>query len=404
MVRSNYPFAISLAAATLATATAQAVTKEEVEAATNETNLRVAKAVADLTVMQKEAEARKAIAEAEKAELAAKLPATETKALAGSVNTEKFGAAALVKAFDLARELADEVCTAVGTGSNGFVLYEQTAVQGIVSARAVRREIRELTDELNKEAAKINAALPKSGIEPAIAPALAIGAVTTGLKAAADLASLFKVNVVATSTSYDGAKGLLATAMLERCRNSLKGVGTGYLGELDDTRYTQMRKDFKTLVKERSALAEAIDNVKKKLDEKPTDPLKQQLTALYAAATLLLKTADAFIDTMKATEVSDKSPLFNAARYLAYEEKTNGADVLDFELRLEGLAITRDNIFTGQHLNLSGVAFLTYRLYAPDGTLKQAKTTRRISKPIEVKLKGSDAKGEFWDQPPKPKN
>jgi len=62
-------------------ALAQGITKEDVEAATNETNLRVAKAVADLMVQQKEAEARKAIAEAEKAELAAKLPATETKLL-----------------------------------------------------------------------------------------------------------------------------------------------------------------------------------------------------------------------------------------------------------------------------------------------------------------------------------
>ncbi len=403
-MRSNYPVAASFAAAILAIANAQAATKEEVEAAANETNLRVAKATADLTVIQKEAEARKAIAEAEKAELAAKLPATESKALAGSVNTEKFGAASLVKAFDLAGELASDVCTAAGTGSNGFVLYEPTAVQGIVSARAVRREIRELTDELNKEVEKINAVLPKSGIAPALAPALAIGAVTTGLKAVADLASLFKVNVVATSTSYDGAKGLLATAMLERCPSSFRGVGTGYLGELDDTRYRQLRDDVKALVKERSALAEAIDDVKKKLDEKPLEPLKQQLTTLHAAATLFLKTADAFIDGMKASEVSDKSPLFNAARYLAYEDRTKGADVLDFELRLEGLAITRENIFTGQRLNLTGVAFLTYRLYAPDGMLKKAKTTRRISKPIEVKLKGSDAEGEFWDPSPKARN
>jgi hypothetical protein len=376
---------------------AQAVTKEEVDAALNETNLRVAKALADLTVAQKEAEARKAIAEAEKAELAAKLPTTETKLLGGSVNTEKFGAAALVKAFDLARTLASEVCTEVSKTSIGFVLYEPTAVQGMVSARAVQREIDELSTELKDSTGKINKALNPQQVAPMVAPLVAMGAIVTGVKAAADLASLFKVNVTAAGTSYgDGTKGLFATAMLEQCPK-LKGLGTGYLGELDDDRYKELRDKFKNLVQHRSALSEVVDKLKKKLEDKTLpEAEKQQLTALNGAATLLLKTADAFVDTMKVTEVSDKSPLFNAARYLAYEQRTKGADVLDFDLRLEGLAITRENIFTGQHLNLSGVAFLTYRFYKPDGSLKQAKTIRRITKPIEVKLKGEEPTGEFW--------
>jgi hypothetical protein len=70
--------------------------------------------------------------------------------------------------------------------------------------------------------------------------------------------------------------------------------------------------------------------------------------------------------------------------------------VLEFDLRLEGLTIVKDNMFTGQHVRLSGVAFLWYRLYEPDGTLVLAKVGRRITPPVEVDLRGSDANADFW--------
>ena len=127
---------------------AQTVTKEDVDAVVNETNLRVAKALADLVVLQKEAEVRKAIAEAAKSELAAKLPSTETKLIGGSVSSDKFGAAALVKAFDLAQEMATELCAKLPTETSAFVLYDAAAVQGVVSARAVKREMEAISKQL----------------------------------------------------------------------------------------------------------------------------------------------------------------------------------------------------------------------------------------------------------------
>jgi hypothetical protein len=51
----------------------------------------------------REAEARAAIAEAERAELFARLPPSSIKPLQGSIDTRQFGAAGLVKAFDRAR-------------------------------------------------------------------------------------------------------------------------------------------------------------------------------------------------------------------------------------------------------------------------------------------------------------
>ena len=114
------------------------------------------------------------------------------------------------------------------------------------------------------------------------------------------------------------------------------------------------------------------------------------------AAGAALKSADAFIDSLKAGESGDRSPLYNAARYLAYASRTAGAPVLDVDLRLEGLSLVRDNLFTGQKLRLSGVALLWYRVHAPDGSLRLARTVRRVARPIEVDLKGEAAGDAFW--------
>ena len=60
-----------------------------------------------------EAELRKAIAEAERAELLAQLPPASSRPLEGKLDTRQFGAAGLVRAVDLANTLAVEVCAAL---------------------------------------------------------------------------------------------------------------------------------------------------------------------------------------------------------------------------------------------------------------------------------------------------
>jgi hypothetical protein len=109
-----------------------------------------------------------------------------------------------------------------------------------------------------------------------------------------------------------------------------------------------------------------------------------------------LKTADAFHESLRAGEASDKSPLFIAARYLGLAERSAGALVLDVDLRLEGLTLVRGNVFTGDRLNLSSVALLWYRLHEPDGRLLRADALRRVSRPVAVDLRGQ-ADGQFWD-------
>ena len=77
------------------------------------------------------------------------------------------------------------------------------------------------------------------------------------------------------------------------------------------------------------------------------------------------------------------------ARFLAYGQRTAGALLLDFDLRLQGLTLVNDSLFTGQHLKLAGTALLWYRLHAPDGTLRAARALRRISRPVDVDLRGA---------------
>jgi hypothetical protein len=134
--------------------------------------------------------------------------------------------------------------------------------------------------------------------------------------------------------------------------------------------------------------------------DKPADAAKgeekRDLAALVSGAGALLKTVDAFIDPLSAGETADLSPLFNAARYLGYAARTEGIPVPDFDLRLEGMTIVKDALFTGQKLRLSGVAFLWYRVHEPDGTLRFADAMRRVTKPVEVDLRGDKANGDFF--------
>ena len=119
---------------------------------------------------------------------------------------------------------------------------------------------------------------------------------------------------------------------------------------------------------------------------------------MAGAAGAALKAVDAFVESLKAGEPGDRSPLHNAARHLGYANRTAGAAVLDVDLRLEGMSIVRDNLFTGQKLRLSGIALLWYRLHAPDGSVRFARTLRRMSPPVEVDLRGDGGQALFADE------
>jgi hypothetical protein len=358
-----------------------------------------ASATEDSETALREAETRKAIAEAERAELLARLPPSTSKPLSGSIETKQFGAAGLVKAFDLAQQLATEVCSALPADQKTAV-YEPPTTQGILAARLVVDAIARYNEELgrqNKELQQIIEAHTPQGTKVRTLVFTALTAIPATVKAAADLTALFKSDVSAEGIGYgDGARSLFVTSLGRHCPDKVAGLGSGYLGELDGKQYEALLAKVRALAAQRAEFANRVAIVQKLADGAKGEE-KKDLAAVVSAGGALLKTVDAFIDSLKAGEAGDKSPLFNAARYLGYATRTSGMLVLDFDLRLEGMTVVKDSLFTGQHLRLSGVAFLWYRVHEPNGNLRVANAVRRMTRPVEVDLRGETPQGDFWN-------
>lgn len=358
-----------------------------------------AQTAAELQLTQREAEARAAIADAERAELLARLPPATSKALAGSIDTKQFGAAGLVKAFDLAEQLAGDVCTALPAAPQTAV-YDAATTQGILAARQVDDAIASLADDLVARNKALQAIIDAHTPQGQRLGAVAFTALTTipaTLKAVADVSSLFKTNVGVEGLAYgDGARALFVTALAQHCPGKVAGLGSGYLGELDGKQSDALLGRVRALAARRGEFANRVALVQKLADGAKADE-KKELAAVAAAGGALLKTVDAFIESLRAGEASDKSPLFNAARYLGYALRTRGMLVLDVDLRLEGMTIVKDGLFTGQRLRLAGVAFLWYRLHRADGSLVKAEAVRRITRPVEVDLRGDGVGDAFWE-------
>lgn len=357
--------------------------------------------LAELRARQLEAETRQAVAEAERAELLARLPPSQSKALAGTVDTRQFGAAGLVRAFDLARELAAELCAHLPTGRQ-VALYDPATAQGMVAARTVDSALARLSSDMaakNKELQLYLDTNRPPGSGAAALPLAVLAVVPATVRAGADIAALLRSDVAASGIGYgEAARSLFASALAQACPGRISGLGAGYLGELDWARYEKLLGRVGALAGHRAAYAGRIAELQGLVDAAKGEQ-KKEFAAVAQAALAQLKVVDTFVDSLKAGEASEKSPLFNAARYLGYSERTAGSLVLDADLRLEGLAIVKENLFTGQHLRLSGVAFLWYRLHEADGRLLRAEALRRITRPVEIDLRGSNAPDIFWSGP-----
>lgn len=353
---------------------------------------------ADADLARSEAQARKATAEADRAELLARLPPSTSRPLPGTIDTHQFGAAGLVKAFDLARQLAAEVCTVL-PADRKTVIHDPQSAAGVAAARIVSDGIARLTEDTARQNQDLQLYIDTHtppGTKISAISMVVLAAVPATVKAVADVTSLFKTDVTASGIAYgEGARDLFATSMVRACPDKVAGLGAGYLGELDPGLHDKLLAKVRTLAAQRAGFANRIAIVQKLADGAKGDE-KRDMAGVASAAAAALRTVDGFIESLKAGEASDKSPLFNAARYLGYAARTANALVLDFDLRLEGMSIVKDNLFTGQHLRLSGVALLWYRLYEPNGALRAADAVRRMAAPVDVDLRGTDAGGEFW--------
>ena len=373
------------------------VTKDELDAAKNALELRILQTAGDALAAQRDAEARQATLEAERAALLARLPSANVRALSGTVETRQFGAAGLVRAFDLARELAAEVCASL-PAEEKLVLYDPVASQGVLAARIVNDTLVRMGEDMarrNKELQRyIDSHTPPGAVLSSLSTALTV--VPAVLRASLDTASLFKTDVTAAGLAYgDGARALFASALAQSCPQQVAGLGGGYLGELDTAQHERLLGRLRSLANHRADYANRLALLQKLADSAKGEE-KKELSAVAGAAGAALKAVDAFIESLRAGEPGERSPLSNAARYLGYASRTAGASVLDFDLRLEGMSIVRDSLFTGQKLRLSGIALLWYRVHAPDGSVRLARTMRRMAAPVEVDLRGDEAGAAFW--------
>jgi hypothetical protein len=342
----------------------------------------------DAALALRDAELRRALAEAERAEWLARLPPTTSKPLAGSADTGNAGVVALMQSVDLAAQLARELCTALPAHGR-VALYDPASSQGIVAARTVDDGLQHMTDLLRRHNQQLQELIERHG--PPVSrdhPLALVGlaAIPATVKVAADIAALFKSDVSLTGIAYgDGARALFASALFNACPQRIAGLGAGYLGELDTAAHAALLGRVRTLAALRGdyagriAWADALAGAAKGEE-------KRLLADSVSNAADILKTADTFIASLKAGEASDKSPLFNTARFLAYAARIQDALVLDVDVRLDGVTIVKNRLFTGQKVRTAGAAVLWYRLHAQDGTLLQADVLHRLTTPAELDL------------------
>ncbi|MFC5509618.1 hypothetical protein ACFPOU_00570 [Massilia jejuensis] len=373
------------------------MTGQDLDAARGALALRILEAHADSLASQRDAETRHAARQAERTALLARLPPAATRPLEGRLDTRQFGAAGLVRAFDLAHALAADVCAALPHDARTAV-YDSATSAGILAARSVNDALVRLADELarrNKEMQRyIEARTPPGAVSGTLAVALTV--VPAMLRASADTAALFKSDVTASGMAYgEGARALFVSALAEACPQRIAGLGGGYLGELDTVQHERLLGKLRALAAHRADYANRIGTLQRLLDAAKGDE-KRDMAAVAAAAGAVLKAVDAFTDALRAGETGDGSALTNAARYLGYAQRTEGAPVLDFDLRLEGMSIVQDKLFSGQKLRLSAIALLWYRVHGADGSLRLARTARRMAEPVEVDLRGGPVAGGFW--------
>lgn len=347
----------------------------------------------DSTQALRDAELRRALAEAERAEWLARIPPSSVKPMAGRADTSHAGVAALMQSVELAMLLARELCAALPAQSR-VVLYDAASSQGVVAARMVDDGLQHLADQTRRQNRQLQLLIEQHGqatsAPRSLAP-VALAAIPAVIRSAADVAALFKSDVALTGIAYgDGARNLFVSALFKACPQRIVGLGTGYLGELDRGAHTALLERVRALAALRGETGGYIDRLDA-LADAAKGAEKRLLAHSVVTAEEYAKTVDAFIVSLKVGETGDRSPLFNAARFLAYAERTKDALVLDLDLRLDGVTLVKNSLFTAEKVRIAGAAILWYRLHAPDGAVLQADTLRRMSKPVDLDLRGAHA-------------
>jgi hypothetical protein len=330
------------------------------------------------------------IAEAKAREAKAQVPDTKAEALAGKVNVDAFGTAALLLTVDVADDLAERLCKLAGT--DPFVIHSAELATGIASARLLEHQLARAKDALDKAVPSVD-----QGHSAGIRNLGAIVAATGAVRVVGDLGAFLKSNVTARGAIFAEAKELVSTMLGSRCKYTSEekagviGLGLGYLGELDGARADDLMKDLKYIDVKGRELQVLIEAKKKNLeDEKDTGEKRERLEAEIKSLERLVAEVDGLLNSVKPFD--QVGPLLIAAKLLNYSKMTEKAKlVLDFNVKLDGIAVTRerfwDFLWGGERLFLSGAAILFYRFHKLDGSLVQAGAISYLSRSKELKIR-----------------
>lgn len=220
----------------------------------------LADSAADAAAALRDAELRRAVADAERAEWLARIPPTSGKPLTGSADTGHAGVVALMRSVDLAGQLARELCAALPSGRR-VALYDPVSSEGIVTARSVDDALLHLAEQLGRANLQLQQLIDRytpPASRRAVAP-VALAVIPATIQSAADIAALFRSDVTLTGVAYgDGARALFASALFKACPQHIAGLGAGYLGELDPRVHGALRARVRNLAALRGSYANRI--------------------------------------------------------------------------------------------------------------------------------------------------
>lgn len=361
-----------------------------------------------------EAERREAIATAKKAEMEARFPPGATEQLAGSITAteSKMGLAANVLAVDLAKQLADNLCAKLeplysSSAMPGVVIYNETVFGAMSTSRLLLEQLAWLEANLEKastDARKRESAAPAPerplGANRMTRRLLMAGpaliALTGSIRAFADLTSLAKTNVSLSPSKFaDGeAQALFVTALQQGCKDRVVSL-EGYLGEIPSDTVEVARKRIGTLHTYRDIIVEDRDRLKANLPKLPVEK-RAAAQSDIDDLTALVTQADGFLTALAPFESNATSPLMTALKLEALNKRISGHHVMELKFLMEGLSVTRDNMFTGQKLYLSATSIFWYRILDRQGNVQLADVQRRIVTPMFFDVKGKNPKDAFF--------
>lgn len=364
---------------------------------------------------KEEALKREAIANAEKAESAARFPAGSTSSPTGAVQgLDKIGLAANVLTIDLAQDVAKSVCSTLersellgaAPANRTVVLYNQTIFDQMSASRLLLEQLDWLEGDI-QEASKAASArksepttpgTPRvpNRIVPRALATTALVALTGSIRAFADLSSLAKTTVgLANSTlGPDVGQAVFVTALQKSCKDNFVSL-EGYIGDFPSGTVKAARERISALYTERDTVLQDRDQLKAGLAKRPPDDREKTQIYINDLTTLLTQT-EGFLTALKPFETSAASPLMSALKYKALSERISRHHVLEVKYLTEGLSVTRENMFTGQKLYLSATSVLWYRVMDREGNVKLADVQRRIVTPMFLDVKGKSPKDDFF--------